>query len=65
MGDGGGDGGGEVNPPGRRLAVLAVFYLCAFLSLSFVGGSPAPDDLRTAHPRSVEEMGVTTFLCIL
>jgi hypothetical protein len=30
--------------------------------LLFVGASPAPDDLRTAHPRRVEDTGTTNFL---
>jgi hypothetical protein len=68
MGDGGGDGSGEVGPPGRRLVFLAVFYLCASLSLSFtflfVGGSPAPGDLRTAHLRRAEENRWYEFLCV-
>jgi hypothetical protein len=55
-------------PPGvtarissRLLPVLVSFFL--FL-IFLVGGSPAPDDLRTAHSRSVEEMGVMTLLCM-
>jgi hypothetical protein len=69
VGDGGGDGSGEDGPPGRRLVFLAVFYLCASLSLSFlylfVGGSPAPGDLRTAHLRRAEETCVTNFFAFV
>jgi hypothetical protein len=52
--------GGTARTPSRFLLVLVSFSL----SLLLVGGSPAPDDLRTAHPRSVGEMGVTTFICM-
>jgi hypothetical protein len=36
------------------------FYLCSFPSLFvlFVGGSPTPDELRTAHQLSAEEKWV-------
>jgi hypothetical protein len=68
MGDRGGDGSGEGDPPGRRLAFLAVFYLCASLSLSFffsllVGGvlrPPVTCAQRTCGGRA-EETGVTNF----
>jgi len=38
---------------------LLVLFSFSFL---FVGGSPAPDDLRTAHLRRVQGTGVTIFL---
>jgi hypothetical protein len=42
--------------------MLVVCSTCVFLFLSvFVGGSPAPGDLRTAHLRRAEETGATNF----
>jgi hypothetical protein len=44
--------------PSRFLLVLVSFSLSFIL---LVGGSPAPDDLRTAHLRSAEETGCYDF----
>jgi hypothetical protein len=43
--------------PSRFLLVLVSFSLFPFS----VGGSPAPDDLRTAHLRNAEEIGWYDF----
>jgi hypothetical protein len=55
----------RVLPPGVKARVYSRFLLVLVsfsLSLYFlVGGSPAPDDLRTAHLRSAEEFGCYDF----
>jgi hypothetical protein len=48
-------------PPGVTASFSSRFLLVCFSFFLFVGGSPAPDDLRTAHLRSVEDTGVIRF----
>jgi hypothetical protein len=36
-------------PPGGRLNCCCRFLLALFLLFVFVGGAPAPENLRTAH----------------
>jgi hypothetical protein len=58
---------GEVEmstPPGCRLAVLVDLFTCAFPFLfTFVGASPGPVDLRTAHLRRVVD-SLFSFVCV-
>jgi hypothetical protein len=50
---------GETARLSSRFLLVPVSFF--FLSFIFVGGSPAPDDLRTAHLRSAEETGCYDF----
>jgi hypothetical protein len=66
VGDGRCSGGGEFGPTGRRLVFLVVLYLCSFLFFLLVlllGGSLAPEALRTAHLQRAEGFGIMNFLC--
>jgi hypothetical protein len=50
-------------PPGVTASCPSRFLLVRFsFSFLFVGGSPAPGDLRTAHLRSVEDVVCYDFL---